>query len=81
MNAAEIKLDLFRRIDGLENKRLEKIYNKIVGLLNAEQQVETSLTPELRVALDDALDASKKGKVYSHEKVMHETKEKYPNLF
>lgn len=81
MNAAEIKLDLFRRIDGIESSRLERVYDKIISLLGVEQQKESSLSPELIEALDEALEASKKGKTHSHEDVMNKTKAKYPNLF
>ena len=41
----------------------------------------TPLSPELKEALDEALDASKKGQVSTHEEVMSKTKEKYSNLF
>ena len=80
MNAAEIKLDLFRRIDGLESSRLERVYAKIISLLGVEQQKDNSLSPELIEALDEALEASKKGKTHSHEEVMTEARQKYPNL-
>ncbi len=81
MNAAEIKLDLFRRIDSLESSRLERVYGKIIGLLGVDQQKENSLSPELINALDEAIEASKNGKTHSHEDVMSETRAKYPNLF
>lgn len=81
MNTAEIKLDLFRRIDGIESSKLEKVYEKIISLLGADQHKESTLSPELKEALDEALEASKKGRTHSHEDVMNKTKEKYPNLF
>jgi len=81
MNSAEIKLDLFRKIDNLDNRKLKEIYNSLVGLLNSPLAGETSLSPELKAALDDALDASKKGQIYAHDEVMQKTKERYPNLF
>ena len=58
MNAAEIKLDLFRRIDALESSRLKRVYGKIIGLLGVDEQKENALSPELTEALDEALDAS-----------------------
>ncbi|MDP3915613.1 MAG: hypothetical protein Q8R96_17950 [Bacteroidota bacterium] len=81
MNSAEIKLDLFRKIDNLDNRKLKEIYNSIVGLLNSPSAGETSLSPELKAALDDALDGSKKGQVSTHEEVMQRTRKKYSNLF
>jgi|SRR5690554_6819711 len=81
MNAAEIKLDLFRRLDNLDNQRLEKVYTKIINLINTEDPRKDVLSPEIKAALDEALEDSKKGRVYAHEEVMQKTKEKYPNLF
>jgi len=81
MNSAEIKLELFRKIDNLDNRKLEQVYNSLIGLLNSASIGEASLNPELKTALDEALDTSKKGQVHSHEEVIQKTKEKYSNLF
>ena len=82
MNTEKIKLELFRKIDSLSESQLEKAYKKIIGFLNAETQDKLpKLTPELKSTLDEALEASKQGRIHSHEEVMKETKEKYPNLF
>ena len=81
MNSSEIKLDLFRKIDSLDNSELEKIYNKLIGLLNTATLNKSPLNPALKEAIDEALDASKAGQTYSHEVVMQKTKEKYSNLF
>lgn len=81
MNSAEIKLDLFRKIDKLDNSKLEKIYNSLIGLLNSASTGEASISSELKNALDEAMDASKNGQVYTHEEVMQKTKAKYSNLF
>lgn len=81
MNSAEVKLDLFRKIDSLDNNDLEKIYARLVELLNEVSYDKTSLNPELKAALDDALEASNKGQVSSHKEVMQKTREKYSHLF
>ncbi len=81
MNSAEIKLELFRKIDNLDNSKLEKIYNSLVGLLNSASLSESTMNQELKVALEEAIDASKKGQIHSHEDVMQKTKEKYSKLF
>ena len=81
MNSAEIKLDLFRKIDSLDNRELEKIYNHLISLMDIASSDKTSLSPELKEALDEALDASKKGLVYTDEEVRSMTREKYFNLF
>ena len=81
MNTAKIKLELFRKIDSLNESELEKVYKKIIGFLNAETSNKSELTPELKDALDEALESSRQGKTYTHEEVMKETRKKYPNLF
>ena len=81
MNAAEIKLDLFRRLDKLDSSKLEKIYNKIINLINTDTSGSETLSPEIKTALDEALESSKQGRVNTHEEAMLKTKEKYPNLF
>jgi predicted transcriptional regulator len=78
MNAAEIKLDLFRRIDGLGESDLEILYNKLIALLNTSSQYK--LSKDEKVAIDEALEASKNGLIFTHEEVMEEARSKYPNL-
>lgn len=77
MNSAEVKLDLFRKIDSLDNDDLKKIYARLVELLNEASTDEPLLNPQIKAALDEALEASKKGQVSSHEEVMQKTREKY----
>ena len=81
MDAAELKLDLFRRLDRLDNKMLEVLYDKIICLINTDSTSSKELSPEIKAALDEALEASKQGRVYSHEDVVKKTKDRYPNLF
>jgi len=82
MNSAEIKLNLFRKIDSLDNRELEKIYTNLIDLLNTvSSDKNPPMSPELKAALDEALDTGKTSKTYTHEDVMQRTKEKYANLF
>lgn len=78
MNAAEIKLDLFRRIDSLPKTDLEKVYNKFLAVLNSTSNYQLSKAE--RMAVEEALEESEKGNIYSHEEVMTESRQKYPNL-
>ena len=82
MNTSEMKLDLFRKIDSLESYTLEKVYNEIISLLNNDQENETTtMTPELKKALDEALKESEQGKTYTNKEVNEITRKKYPKLF
>lgn len=75
MNTAEIKLDLFRKIDNLNEPELEKIYKKLIALLNAVHPYK--LSKEEKAAIDEVLES---GQTFSHEEVMEEARRKYPNI-
>ena len=78
MNAAEIKLELFRKIDRLPSKDLEIVFNNISSFINASSKYE--LSDEERKGIDIALEESAKGNVFSSESVVAEAKQKYPGL-
>jgi len=78
MNTAEIKLDLFRKIDNLKEAELEKVYSKFIALLSATSPYILSKAEE--AAIDEALDVGKDRQTYSREEVMNEARQKYPNL-
>ncbi|MEZ5071634.1 MAG: hypothetical protein R2751_11865 [Bacteroidales bacterium] len=78
MNAAEIKLELFRRIDSLKEADLEKVYNELVALLS--NTTPFKLSKAEKAAIDEALEACKVGKRYTHEEVMEEARQRYPDL-
>ncbi len=78
MNAAEIKLDLFRKIDRLPVNDLENIYQSFLALLNASK--EYRLSAEEKNAIMEALEDSQSGNVYSHDDVMDDARNRFPNL-
>ncbi len=78
MNTAEIKLELFRKIDELSDTDLKRNYINILALLNA--QTEYKLTPKERKAVEDAIEQSEKGNILTHDEVLTEVKQKYSNL-
>ncbi len=77
MNTAEIKLDLFRKIDNLKDTELDRIYQAILSLLPSEKY---TLTGAEKKAIEEALECSKKGETYTHESVMKEAQGRYPHL-
>lgn len=78
MNTAEIKLELFRKIDKLSDTDLKRNYINILALLN--DQSEYKLTPKERKAVEDAIEQSEKGNILTHDEVLTEAKQKYSNL-
>jgi predicted transcriptional regulator len=77
MNIAELKLELFRKIDNLNEADLKKIYHKFVALLDTSVY---NLSEAEDKAVDQALEASKKGEIHTHEEVVKESRHKYRNL-
>jgi hypothetical protein len=78
MNTAEIKLDLFRRIDSLPKADLKSLYNKFIALIDTTSKYK--LNDFEKEAIEKALEESKKDKFYSQSDVLNEASEKYPNL-
>jgi hypothetical protein len=78
MNAAEIKLELFRKIDSLKDDELEKVYKVFLSLLTPGKKYV--LTKAERKAVNEALEYSKRGETFTHETVMKEAQTRYPEL-
>lgn len=78
MTTAEIKLDLFRKIDNLSEAELAKFYDILVSFLNSS--LRYNLSEEEVQAIDDALKASEKGEIYTHDEVVEDFRQKYPSL-
>ncbi len=78
MNAAEIKLDMFRKIDRLSQHDLEKMYHAFLALLNVN--TEYRLSADEKKAIEEALEDSNSGYVYSHDEVIDEARNRFPNL-
>lgn len=77
MNTAEIKLDLFRRIDSLKEKELKILYGKLLELLEPSKY---HLSKSESQAIDEALESGKYENYKTTEEVMNEAKQKYPKL-
>ena len=78
MNAAELKLAMFRKIDSLNESDLEKVYNKFIALLSTTEAY--NLSGDEEAAVNEALETGKEGKNYTRKEVMKEARQKYPNL-
>ncbi len=81
MNAAELKLMIFRKIDSLDNTKLKEIYGILTNYLNGEKDVSdwTYLTDEQKQGLFDSISELNEGKGISHDTVMSDIRKKYPD--
>ena len=78
MNAAEIKLELFRKIDRLPKADLENLYHKFIALLDTNAVYK--LNDLEKKAIEEALEQSEERRLVEHVDVLNEASAKYPNL-
>lgn len=78
MNAAEIKLELFRKIDRLPKADLENLYHKFIALLDTNAVYK--LNDLEKKAIEEALEQSEESRLVEHVDVLNEASAKYPNL-
>lgn len=81
MNAAEIKLDLFRKLDSLKENRLEEAYGVLINFINGKTEVDEwqNLTEKQKAAIMHGIDQLNKGEGKSHSDVMDHMRNKYIN--
>jgi ribosomal protein S13 len=75
MNAAELKLDLFRRIDGMSQEQLEKIYKRLIDVLENNSVYELS-DVEIHAVNEAVAEPSK----YLEDDIKKDAQRNYPNL-
>jgi hypothetical protein len=78
MNTHELKKKIIRKIDNLNEADFEKVYNQLLEVLKLETPYK--LSGEENEAIDSALKVSEEGETYSHDDVISEAKNKFPNL-
>jgi len=78
MNAAEIKLELFRKIDNLPKTELDRLYSKFIALIESNSVYK--LNEFERKAIEEALEQSEESKLVEHLDVLNQASSKYPNL-
>ena len=76
MNSAEIKIELFRKIDSLNDKKLLKVYLLLNNFLESFGKINTE-SNELDTKIKLAISEIEKGNYKSTTEVMASTKKKY----
>lgn len=78
MGTAEIKLDLFRKIDTLKEDQLKEAYGMIVNFINQSHTDHwDSLSEEEQQAIEKGLAQIERGKTKPYEEVMTHLRQKY----
>lgn len=77
MNLAEIKLDLFRKIDSLKEDRLKEAYGVFLNYLNGTGDHWAELSEGEKSSIEEGLAQIKAGKVTPHNEVMTGFRQRY----
>ena len=78
MSILELKDQIIRNIESLNEDDFQKVYHQLLEVLKLGNIYK--LTVEENEAIDQALRVSEEEGTYSHDEVMKEAKEKFPNL-
>jgi hypothetical protein len=78
MNTVKLKNKIIREIDRLKEEDFERIYHQLSEVLKSVTPYK--LSEEENEAIDLALKTSEEEGKYSHQNVVSEAQQKYPNL-
>ena len=78
MNSLELKEKIIRQIDCLNEEDLEKVYHQLLEILKSANHYK--LSEKENDAIDSALKVSEEGETYTHNEVISEAQNKFPNL-
>ena len=81
MNSAEIKIDLFRKLDSLKGKQLEEAYGMLLNYINGKNEPDDwqSLTQAQQNAIRLGVEQLDNGEGRAHSKVMSDIRRRYTN--
>ena len=81
MSTAELKLQIFRQIDSLDQKSLEKLHHIVDRLIDPPSNSNDwdELTEQQQQGILDAVEEAEVGYLVSHEEVMKKARTKINN--
>ena len=81
MSTAELKLQIFRQIDSLDQKSLEKLHHIVDILIDPQYNSSDwdELTEQQQQGILDAIEEAEAGYIVSHEEVMKKARTKINN--
>ncbi len=81
MNAAELKLEIFRQVDRLDKSNLEAIYGILMNYINNQYDISewNSLSDEQQKGIYTAIDELENGRHILNEDVIEKYKKRYSN--
>lgn len=81
MNAAEIKMDLFRKLDSLKGNRLEEAYGILLNFINSKNEIDEwdNLSAEQKSAIQLGIDQLNNGEGKKHTELISDLRKKFLN--
>ncbi|MDO6759268.1 hypothetical protein Q4566_03580 [Tamlana sp. 2_MG-2023] len=81
MNSAEIKIDLFRKLDSLKGNRLEEAYGILLNYINGSNDLNDwqNLTLEQKKAIEIGIEQLDNQEGREHHKVISDMRKRYTN--
>ena len=81
MNTAEIKIDLFRKLDSLKEKSLQEAYGLLLNYINGNYALDewANLTPEQQDGIKLAVKQLDNGEGRKHNNVISDFRNRYLN--
>lgn len=81
MSTAELKLDIFRKIDGLDNESLEKVYGYLMNFINSTDDKADwkDLSPQQQEAILIGIKELDDGLGISHDEIIAKYRKEYSN--
>jgi hypothetical protein len=79
MNASEIKIDLFRKLDSLKGKRLEEAYGMLINFINSRNEIDEwqDLTIEQQAAIRIGIQQLDQGEGSKHNDVISDFRKRF----
>ena len=79
MNASEIKIDLFRKLDSLQGPRLDEAYGMLLNFINSKNEIDEwqDLSKEQQEEILLGVEQLDKGEGRSHKDVMADLRKRY----
>lgn len=82
MNASDIKIDLFRKLDSLKESRLEEAYGLLLNFINSNNEINdwNNLSNEQKDAIKIGVKQLNEGKGRDHKSVMSDIRKRFSNV-
>ncbi len=79
MNTAELKLDIFRRLDTLDDNLFQEIYGYVINYISGIKPFSESIaiSEEEKMAIEEGYAQIRQGKGILHSEIMEKYRAKY----